>query len=149
MAKHLTIMAVLLLFGGCGEATSDPKSGLITEGKFLVSQKGLPPQVVELARSLERLSAVRTESEVEPAVAMCGLNKKSDAYSNGVHRWYLNQELESESDPQNRMYRVSISHISRPNSEVRFYSASIDKIDSREPQRRTIWHIDWPTDQVE
>lgn len=148
MTKCLTVAVAVLFLGGCRDTTThtahNHKKALNSKGQFLVPQEELPSETVELARALERLPTISSDTEFRSMLTECGLNKEPDHYKDGGHFWYLDKDFRSETDPQKRTYQISIGHFTNANSELVFYFATIERVFSSEPWRETLWQIDWP-----
>lgn len=153
MHKCLTVAVVVLLHTGCRDTTEQPDAiynqEVTANGKFLVPQEELPPQIVELARTLRTLPTISSDSDFRSALTQCGLNKEPDHYKDFGHFWFLDREFKSETDPGKRLYRVAIGHVPRPKSGIAFYWAAISREHSTERSRGMLWEIEWPRESAD
>ena len=145
MTKCIAITLALLLLSGCrGAATSSSPTQETVEGGFLVPKETLPPRIIKLANSLQRLPRNVTQNEFEDALAASGLNRKPDWYKDFQHLWYLDSDFKSETNPEKRKYVISIGYFPNDDSTIATYDAGIHHTYTHEPWRETVWKIEWP-----
>lgn len=148
MTKCLTVAVAVLFLGGCRDTKThtahNHKNALTSKGQFLVPQEELPLETVEMARALQGLPTISSDTEFKSMLTECGLNNEPDHYKDGCHFWYLDKDFRSETDPQKITYQISIGHFTNGNSELVFYFATIERVFSAEPWRERLWQIDWP-----
>ncbi|MBN1911901.1 MAG: hypothetical protein JW818_19320 [Pirellulales bacterium] len=149
MAKCVAITLAILLLSGCRGATtpSDPIQESVV-GEYLVPREKLPPRIIELADSLERLPRNGTRSEFEDALVASGLNRKPDWFKDFQHLWYLDSDFHSETNPEKRKYVISIGYFPKEDSTIVTRDAGIHHAYNHEPWQETIWQIKWPPESL-
>jgi hypothetical protein len=145
MTKCVSITFALLLLSGCREATTPPDLGHESiGGEYLVPREDLPPKIIALAESLERLPRNVSRDEFEAALAASGLKREPEWYKDFQHLWYLDADLNSETIRENSKYVISIGYFPKEDSTIVTYDAGIHHTYNDIPWRGTIWKIEWP-----
>lgn len=149
MLNYLIIAISVILLSGCRGEQAQPdvndRPVSTHKGKYHVPQKDLPPPVIEWANDLDRLPEISSLSEFQSSLAEYGLSQEPDFYKDNAHYWYFDQDFESETALEKRMYRVSIGYTSTLSGAVKFQYAAISRENSTDLSRKRLWEISWPS----
>lgn len=147
VTKSLAIAFAVLLLLGCANTNSHSEPDRTQElvsGEFKVPQEELPERIVELAKALERIHLNSTQSEFEAALVKAGLNAQPDHFKDFGYFWYLDEDFNSETDPDKRVYRITIGYLPSWASRPVFNYASIHRTDIPDEWMKTLWLVEWP-----